>query len=212
MSPRRAKGVRDREGEDPATALREHLVDAAEKLISERQVLSITIRDIARAANVSDGVLYNYFADKNDLLVAALVRRHSRVVELLAKVLPEAGSATVEENLNTFTRAAFDMIRETLPMTHELRAEPSLLHRFIEAIHHEPFGPQQIRRPIIDYLSAEQRLGRVARTADPEAATTLLIGATFMLVMNKLMTASAKDNTDRLPAIVSVVMHGLDPT
>ena len=69
MSPRQAKGVKGRVGDDPATALRNHLIDVAERLLAERPVSSITTRDIARAGEVSDGVLYNYFASKNDLLV-----------------------------------------------------------------------------------------------------------------------------------------------
>lgn len=65
MSPRRAKATLGRVGTDPATALREHLVDTAERLLAEKQVGAITTREIARAAGVSDGVLYNYFADKD---------------------------------------------------------------------------------------------------------------------------------------------------
>ena len=84
--------MRGRVGDDPATALRELLVDSAEKLLAERQVSSITTRDIARAAGVSDGVLYNYFANKNDLLVAALMRRYAGLVSGFDADLPAPGS------------------------------------------------------------------------------------------------------------------------
>ncbi len=53
--------------------LRELLIDAADRLLADRQVSAITTRDIARAAGLSDGVLYNYFANKNDLVVVALL-------------------------------------------------------------------------------------------------------------------------------------------
>lgn len=66
---------------DPATALREHLVESAGKLLSERQISAITTRDTTLSAGVSDGVLYNYFGDKNELLLAALLRRYQSVVE-----------------------------------------------------------------------------------------------------------------------------------
>jgi Bacterial regulatory proteins, tetR family len=61
--------------------LRELLIVTAEKLLAERQVSTITTGDIARTAGVSDGVLYTYLADKNDLLVAALVRRYAAELE-----------------------------------------------------------------------------------------------------------------------------------
>src|SRR5512140_2747206 len=56
MSPRRAKAVVDRVGDDPATALRELLIDAVDRLLAQGSITAITTRDIARAAGVSDGV------------------------------------------------------------------------------------------------------------------------------------------------------------
>jgi AcrR family transcriptional regulator len=55
--------------------LREHLLAAAERLLAESRPQALTTRAIARAAGVSDGVLYNYFADRDELVLEALVRR-----------------------------------------------------------------------------------------------------------------------------------------
>src|SRR4051812_14070250 len=124
MSPRRAKAVSDRAEDDPAAALRALLIDAAERLLAERQVAAITTRDIARAAGVSDGVLYNYFADKNELLLAALVQRYGRVAARFDVDLPTPGSATVEANLAAYARAALDLITEILPVAAGLISDP----------------------------------------------------------------------------------------
>src|SRR5262249_61477702 len=78
MSPRWAKATRGRAGNDPATALREHLINTAEKLLTEKQAGAITTREIARAAGVADGVLYNHFADKHDLILAAPIPRDAQ--------------------------------------------------------------------------------------------------------------------------------------
>src|SRR5512144_1012984 len=99
MSPRRAKAVAGRVGDDPATALRDHLVDAASALIARVPLTTITTREIARAAGVSDGVLYNYFHDKNDLLVEALVGRFAHAMAAAGGRMPEPGSASIEANL-----------------------------------------------------------------------------------------------------------------
>src|SRR5690349_17179224 len=98
MSPRRANATRGRVTDDPATALREHLIDTAEQLLTQRHVGAITTREIARSAAVSDGVLYNYFADKHELLLAALVRRYTQVLSRFEADLPQAGTGTVEAN------------------------------------------------------------------------------------------------------------------
>jgi len=210
MSPRRAKAVSGLDG-DPATALREHLIDVAERLLSERQVSTITTRDIARTAGVSGGVLYNYFTDKNDLLLTALVRRYTRIVGRFEADLPEAGTGTVRDNLNTHARALLDLQADALPIAAGLITEPALLRQFIDTIHREPLGPLRILHHVAGYLADEQRLGRLP-SVDVEAATTLLFGATVMLAFTNLMGGVPREDLARqLPAIVSTLVDGLDP-
>ena len=210
MSPRRAQAVLGTDG-DPAAALREHLVDTAEALLAERQVNTITTRDIARAANVSDGVLYNYFADKSELLLTALVRRFTELVERLRTELPDPGSGTVDANLRLVAGALYDLHAAAFPIVGSLLAEPALLHRFMAAIHStdEPLGGRQIRDTVVAYVVAEQKRGRLAR-ADPGAAADLLIGATATLVFTGHL-GEGRDPVERLPAVVDTLIRGLAP-
>ncbi len=196
---------------DPATALREHLIDAAEMLLSQRRVAAITTRDIAREADVSDGVLYNYFADKNELLLTALVRRFTGLVERLRTAMPEPGSGTVEANLRLVARALYDLHADASPIVGSLLTEPVLLHRFMGAVHSadEPFGGKQIRDTIVAYVAAEQGAGRLA-PADAGAAADLLIGATATLVFTGYLR-SGPDLVERLPTVVDTLVRGLAP-
>ena len=114
MSPRRARAVTG-DG-DPAERLREHLVDTAAALVAERGTTNVTTREIARAAGVSDGVLYNYFGNKTELVVAALVRRFETVVQAAGADLPAAGTGTVEDNLVRYAEALHELIHGSLPM------------------------------------------------------------------------------------------------
>jgi AcrR family transcriptional regulator len=211
MSPRRAKAVRGRVGDDPATALREHLIDTAEKLLAEQPVSAITTRDIARTAGLSDGVLYNYFADKNELLVTALTRRFATALERFERDLPRPGTETVEHNLVRYAQATLDLVASTLPIAGGLMSELTLLHRFIGEIHSQPFGPQRMRQPIADYLVAEQQLGRLGEF-DPEPVITLIIGPAVVLGFNGLLLAQPQyELSEQLPAIVHTLLHGLNP-
>lgn len=209
MSPRRARAVRSRVGDDPATALREHLIDTAEKLLAERQVGTITTRDIARAAGVSDGVLYNYFADKHELLVAALVRRYAGSVAQFETDLPAPGTGSVEDNLVVYAKATVDLVAETLPTAAGLLAEPALLQGLMEAIHQQPYGPQQLHRPIAEYLTGEQRLGRLG-DFDIDAAIVLIVGPALVLGFSTIITGTPRDAFEQhLPAIVRTLLAGL---
>ena len=202
--------MRDTAG-DPALVLREHLLDTAERLLAERSVAAVTTRDLARAAGVSDGVLYNYFADKNELLVTALTRRFTRLVEQIRGQMPEPGAGTIEGNLQVVAAALARLHSEALPIVGSLLAEPTLLHRFMAAIHSadEPFGGKHIKDTVVAYLHAERALGRIA-VADLEAATHILVGATVSLVLTGHLVPGP-DPVDRLPAVIDTLVRGLAP-
>ena len=203
--------MRGRAGEDPGTALREHLIDAAEKLLAEKPVTTITTRDIARTAGVSDGVLYNYFADKHDLIVAALVRRYGELMTKFDSGLPTPGTGTVEGNLKTYAVASLDLVAEALPVVPGLISEPALLQRFFVAIHTEPFGPHRMRQPIAGYLAAEQRLGRLG-DFDVDAAVGLIMGPAIMLGATELMSGTPRaELAEEFERIVKTMLTGLGP-
>src|SRR5215471_20902281 len=73
--------------------VREYLIVTAARLIDERGSAGLSVRDIAREARVADGVLYNYFEDKEDLLAHALLA-HVGTVMNAAPGLPPAGTGT----------------------------------------------------------------------------------------------------------------------
>lgn len=60
---------------------RDHIAKAVWRLIGQRGVASVTIRDIAAEANVSAGILSHYFADKSAIMEYALRRAHAEVFD-----------------------------------------------------------------------------------------------------------------------------------
>jgi AcrR family transcriptional regulator len=213
MSPRRARALDGRVGDDPAAALREHLIDTAEQLLGELPVSAVTTRDIARKAGVSDGVLYNYFEDKTELVVAALVRRYDRLVVRLDRGLLDAGKGAVEANLEAFASAWLDLLVEAVPMVAGLLTEPVLLHRLFDEIHRQPNGPQYLQQRVVDYIAEEQRLGRLAADVDAASVATLVMGSTVILALVSHLgpTADPAAIRARVRPMVDVLSRGLLP-
>ena len=89
MSPRRASALRGGDAQD----LRGYLIATAARLIGERGTGALTVRDIAREAQVADGVLYNYFEDKEDLLANALLAHVAAVMGSAPPLLPSPAPA-----------------------------------------------------------------------------------------------------------------------
>lgn len=207
MSPRRAQAVR---GEaDPAAALRAHLLDTTAGLLAERPPAALTTRVIARRAGVSDGVLYNYFADKDDLVLQAIVRRFAVLLERYLASLPEPGSAPLESNLLEIARAALELHLESLPIVAGLASDAGLVTRFAHEIHREHVGAAEITAAVARYLAAEQELGRIA-DADPESAADLLVGAVAVRAFTTSLGASRREVAESLPEVVGTLVRGLE--
>ncbi len=58
---------------------RELILDAAERVLSDRLPAEVTFEEIADAAEVSRGLVYNYFKDRTGLLVALAERTLERL-------------------------------------------------------------------------------------------------------------------------------------
>ncbi|MBM7784246.1 TetR/AcrR family transcriptional regulator [Tenggerimyces flavus] len=198
MSPRRAAAVAE------GRSLREHLVATAERLLATRGTAGLSVRTIAREAGVADGVLYNHFADKEELLAAAL-DAHVRTTQARLGTLPEPGSRTVEFNLRTHLAYGLTLHRAILPAFTGLVGQPAVLARFAE-LHDQKAWRASLR----DYLAAERERGRLAPEAPIEAAVAMLVGLCHDTVLSGLLEARPP-RTPPLEDVVAVVLRGLGP-
>jgi len=177
MSPRRAKVLRDHGETDSPGALRRHLIDVTQRLLAAHGFARLTTREIAREAQVADGVLYNHFAGKDDLVVTALDERATELVNEFLAARPEPGVGALEENLAALARAVLKFNAGIVPLVTGLFGQTELLDRFIADIHAGQVGPQTAFAATVDYVEGEQRFGRVDDDADAVAVAELLFGA-----------------------------------
>jgi AcrR family transcriptional regulator len=117
--------LRDGDGQD----LREYLIATAARLIGQRGSAGLAVRDIAREAQVADGVLYNYFEDKDDLLAHALLAHVASVMRTMP-LMPDAGTGTVTDNLQSFIDAGMKSLTQVAPAFVGLMSQPGVLRRF----------------------------------------------------------------------------------
>ena len=211
MSPRKPAALRDGDGQN----LREYLIATAARLIAERGSAGLGVRDIARAARVSDGVLYNYFEDKEDLLAHALLA-HVGTVMTSRPRMPPAGTGAVADNLRLFIDMGLDELVRVVPAFAGLLSQPKVLMRFHAMVggdaafageaategeaargpgedHSAPpdspddGGPAGLPAVLAAYLRAEQELGRIDPAADIDAAVTLVVGAIHGQVLPRVL-------------------------
>ena len=116
--------------DDSGQNLRDYLIETAARLIDQRGSAGLAVRDIAREAKVADGVLYNYFEDKEDLLVHALLAHVGNVMASAPRLLPPPGEGIVAENLRVFIDGGIAILLRITPAFAGLISQPKVLTRF----------------------------------------------------------------------------------
>jgi len=121
-------------------ARRTQILDAATRVFASNGFNRATIHDVAQAAGVADGTIYNYFASKTDLLFGLLDRLND--TERRPASLAQATDAPFGDSIGDYFRAYLrervealwsnaDLFRAVLP---ELLANPALRARYHDEV------------------------------------------------------------------------------
>src|SRR6266542_3665157 len=155
--------------------MRERIVAAAIQVIRERGVTRATTKEIARAAKVSEGSIYNHFENKTALFGAAFGAVTSGIRGAMRELAASVGKGTVEGNLERLAGAAVRFYGELLPMTASALADHQVSAWLRQRMPERGGGPVQGHAALIAYLEAERAAGRLGPAADPAfiAAATI---------------------------------------
>ncbi len=190
--------------------MRARILDAALAVLTERGILALTTKEIARAAGCSEGSLYTYFANKESLLLAVMAERLPPFIPLLHAMLERAGEDTLLDHLREVARLAAQFYQKLTPIAASVLASPELS----EGLRSKGLGPHRANQSLATYLRIEQRLGRIRAGVDVDVVATLLLGACQQRAMNmRFLEQTPDDEADsRFAAdIVAALMHGLCP-
>lgn len=186
-------------------ARQSQILDAAERVFAARGYHGATTREIAAAADVSEGTLYNYFAGKRDIFVGLLRSRTDELIQAIAGVRAES----VEEALVQVLAGQFSRMRthrQFRLFLQEARLDPELNHHLATDI------LPRISREIEQLMSGLMDAG-IMRRVDPEIANWTLMSAVVGLALfADLGTAPALDtiSPEALARQVSdIFIHGL---
>jgi len=153
-------------------ARREELVEAAWRVIARAGMVGATMREIAREAGVSTGILAHYFTDKEDLLGFALRLSHRRIYErFYARTQGLVGLAALRV-----------IMLEALPLDQERLLEAQIEMNFLSlALGNESLRELQNREferfwdELHHRVSEAQTLGEISASVDADWITHQLI-------------------------------------
>ena len=184
---------------------RRQILDAATVVFAEQGSERATIREVARQAGVADGTIYNYFADKSDLLLGLVERvceRESGAQPSLPATADLRGLCKVlARHRAGASWPDTELFRAVLPA---LITQPSLRALYFDAVVARRLGDVE---PLLEAL----RLSGGMRDVDSGLAARAL-SATFigLLVMDLLGDDEIARRSDELPeVIVQMFSEGL---
>jgi AcrR family transcriptional regulator len=151
---------------------REDILQASLHLFAERGFHGTSMRDIARAADITEGLIYHYFASKRDLFRAIIEERSFLP---LLRTLPElADQLDLRALLIVLARGFFDVLRQNTKLIRLLLQEVQVFPEEKEAFFADAVGESISELANI----LETRMNERARTqVDPQVASRLFFNA-----------------------------------
>lgn len=83
------------------------ILEAAEGVFARQGAQAARMEDIAEAAGIAVGTLYNYFADRQELVTALLESRRDELLGHIDGALDSSSSRGFEQELEAFLRVVF---------------------------------------------------------------------------------------------------------
>lgn len=191
-------------------------IDDRDILAAARQVFlergpAATTREVARAAGVSQAVLFQRFRSRDDLLLAALMPPPPDLGALLGPE-DDVGRLGPRDYLVEVGVRALDFFIAATPAFFHLVVHPSFRREVFARVHEHV--------PILTLISGlAERLQRLQREGlladvDPRIASEALMGFVHNLGMFGTMaghTFTAEFSRDRVERFVDVIWQGLAP-
>ncbi|RLC57750.1 MAG: hypothetical protein DRI79_07665 [Chloroflexi bacterium] len=189
-------------------ARRNQILDATAKVFAEKGFHRATTKEIARAAGVSEGTIYNYFASKADLVVGIM----TRLAELDA--LGEELAGALQSEPREFFIAAFrhrvnrirqgqEMLQAILP---EVLTSPELRESFYRQY------VLRIAEMLEQYVRTRVELGDIRPVNVPltvRALQSIFVGLFVMRILGDEAVLSGWDDVPEV--LATLIFDGLCP-
>lgn len=172
------------------------IVSAAEALFLQQGYGVISMDQIAKKAGVTKQTVYRYFDSKNELFAAVMQRVQTAKSEVYC-----FGSKTIDEELSGFASylLSFHLQEQALGLYRIMlteAAQENLLTTFKKQ------GPQQVLKPLIEYLSQQTQLEEPVFSAQM-FATMILAPRSQMLMSktNKMKKSAQKEYVTKVTTL-----------
>jgi AcrR family transcriptional regulator len=190
----------------PKTIEDHELLEAARKVFRQ-QGHTATTRDVARAAGISQAVLYQRFKTKDELFLAALTL-HAPALTALSEI--DASAYDPPTYLALFAARAKDHFRNAIPSILTLAAHPKYGKEMMDQIHrHNRAGEVAVMLSL--RLQNWQQAGKIRPTNATSFIGAFLHALHSMAMIEVLSGDTRRARPKEMRAFVEIFWNGLKP-
>jgi AcrR family transcriptional regulator len=187
-------------------ARREQILGAASRVFAEKGFSRATTREVARAASISEGTIYNYFEDKDALLLTILDRLNE--TERRAADFEEGMATDFRDFLEQYLRRRMSLIWENRDVFRVVLSE-MLVSSELRKLY-----LQRVVEPTMKIAEENFRLRMEqgeARETDAPLAMRSVAGAVLgVLILGLLGDEEINSRSDEVPDVLAgLLIHGL---
>jgi len=195
---------------DRHTALREQLIDAAERTIAEKGLAALKARDLAQEVGCAVGTIYNVFEHLDELVLCVGLRTLAMLEAALAEVSPLGGHHSTEKAADDLVRLALAYLE--FAAKHTVRWRALFEHRMSEA---RPLPEWFVEQQHRLFAQVERRLAALLPELDRDARRILartvfsaVHGIVVLGLEEKLVSLPLPDLGRQLAATVCAIAAG----
>jgi AcrR family transcriptional regulator len=189
---------------EQALLRRNQIIDAALKLFAEKGYGNTTIKDISEAAGTSMGLMYHYFASKEELLIAVF-ERHS-FLDPLRNILNITDTKPVRDVLYIIASGFYNLLTSKKELVsivlNEMRINPSFNKTW-------SIIPTEGIKLVSEYLGANIASGTLKPHNTEVAARTMLYTAIMHFVAQDFFPESNLTTEQYLRQTVDIFLDGI---
>ena len=197
---------------DRHAALREQLIDAAERTIAEKGLAALKARDLAQEVGCAVGTIYNVFEHLDELVLCVGLRTLAMLEAALGAVPPLGGHHSTEKAADDLVRLALAYLE--FAAKHTVRWRALFEHRMSEA---RPLPEWFVEQQHRLFAQVERRLAALLPELDRDARRILartvfsaVHGIVALGLEEKLVSLPSPDLGRQLAAAVRAIAAGRD--
>ncbi len=191
-----------------ASVIRRQIIEAAAELFAEKGFHRTTTKDIALAADVSEGTIYNYFDNKDDLLLG--IMEHLYEAEHLDAQLINSLPAAPDEFLYSILEYHKVNVTQNNAMMQSVLSEILVNPQLRQRYYRQLVSPQI--QQLTDYVLAQIESGHI-RGYKPQHLVRIFVSLTFGLFLLQVLKDDVVSSEweELTRSVAKVLFEGIKP-